>query len=210
MEGPAVNEVGLTMVVDPRWIVAVPENDDVAAEVARQLGEAPDGADGRHWVHLVEGVGELLRRSLDDGARWCGVWLATDATDDIVLTRAELRTLELSGPVTPEALAEELTVVHRDDEYVAELALVETLLGPAVRSRQVVAAGDDAHEVARYIWPREGHPLVLEAHCSRAGWLGLWGAQLEAMAQTIRPGADVPVGRLQMVEYVLGDEAVPS
>lgn len=205
-----MNEVGLTMVVDPRWIAAVPDADDPAIEVAHQMGEAPADGDADQWAHLVEVVAAVMRRSLTGGASWCGVWLGADATGAVVLTRAELRTLRLPGAVSPDDLLEELAVVHRDDEYVAELARVDTLLGPAVRVHQVVAMGAEVRDAARYIWPRDGDPLVLEAHCTHAGWLGLWGPQLEGMAQTARPAPDVPSGALRMVTYALGDEAVPS
>jgi hypothetical protein len=203
----------LSMVIDPRWVVAVPENDDLAAEVSRQLGPAPEGADENAWTSLRDYVAALLDRALADGCVWAGVWMTLDQTGELVLTRAELELATIDdaiddddATISVERLHDELVVSHRDDTYVAEIGLIATALGKAVSYRQIVAVDDDALvDAASISWVDGEQIVVLRAFCSAAGWAGVWYPQLEAMGQTLQRDP-TGIAALTMVAHVADDE----
>jgi hypothetical protein len=213
-----VNEVGLSMVVDPRWIVAVPENVDVAAEVARQLGPVPEGVEVDDWATLAAAVTSMLRSALDAGVRWSGVWFAVDQRGTLVLTRATLAVAAMAttvdGPLSVQQLFDETIVEHRDDDERAEIGMISTSLGTAVAHRQVVVVGDAGEDRALvgdhagFAWVADGCIVDLRAFCSEVGWAGVWYPQLEAMAQTLRVDPDASPTTLTMVAYVVDDESL--
>jgi hypothetical protein len=213
-----VNEAGLSMVIDPRWIVAVPENDDVHGEVARQLGPAPRDVDPVEWDSLGGAVTSMLRSALDGGALWTGVWFTVDQAGTLVLSRATLSTSASvtadGGPLSVEQLFDETVVLHRDDDYRAEIGMVSMSLGTAISHRQVVVVDDGGRDEVRLgdhaglTWVTADGIVEMRAFCTQVGWAGVWYPQLEAMAQTLRADAETKPGAVTMLAYVVDDGGV--
>jgi len=206
---PAVDAGGLTMMIDPRWIVAVPGN-DVDAEVELQLGPRPEGEPAESWGVLRRTTTGMLQRALDHGARWAGMCLIRDRDGSVVLVRAvvELRsTVHADAPVTIEQLHAELLDLHRDDDRASTVELVSTQLGETLRETAFAEFGvDGLGEIRAYYAIVPGAVLAVQCLASRVGWSQLWGPMLEAMVLSLHLDPRVPAGSLQMTMTTVGGD----
>ena len=200
-----MQESGLSLTIDPRWIVAVPQNDDIRAEVESQLGEPSDASDD-DWREILDDVTHLLTRAIEAGAMWSAVFLAQENDGRYMVARAAAEVEVHEQEVDIETLFEEIVTTHQQDEYQATIARIETRLGPAVSHRQVVSLDEDTLGEYRGFHIASGFSTVrVQAFSSGIGWAEVWGASLESMVLTLRWAPDVPVGQIQMQAYVMAN-----
>jgi hypothetical protein len=197
---------GLSLTIDPRWIVAVPQNKDVRTEAALQLGETPSTIAATDWAALTDDVAMMLSRALQTGAWWTGIFLAQENDGEYLLARAVLDCETQEAPVDIIQMYEELIVIHRDDDYQAIISIIETPLGKAVSHRQVINLGEETvGEYRGYHIPVEGGLVRVQAFSSGVGWAEVWGSSLESMVLTVRWADDVPAGQIAMQMYAMSE-----
>lgn len=202
-----MNEHGLRIVVDPRWVVAVPGN-DVVAEVARQFGT--DDADANDQsIEVARTSSSVLQTAIDDGVWWAGV-LAIGEGDEVVIVRA---TLDWSGPAEEPISAQDIfdvvSVEGRDADQIVEIELIQSQLGEAVRHRQVLIYSDgNVGDYLGFSCPYDGGVLAMRVFSTVSGWASVFSPMIEAMFLSIRSDTDVPPGVVQMVSFELAGESL--
>lgn len=197
---------GLSLTIDPRWIVAVPENADVSAEVARQLGEPPTNFEAEQWTALTGDVAVMLTRALEAGAWWSGIFLAQENDGEYLLARAVIEHEQLDEAAGLDQIYEELIAIHREDDYQAVISIIETRLGRAVSHRQVIDFDEETvGEYRGYHIPVDGGIVRVQAFSSGVGWAEVWGSSLESMVLTLRWSDEIPAAQVGMQMYVLAE-----
>lgn len=199
-----MNEQGLRIIVDPRWIVAVPGN-DISDEVATQLGTDRRDPDASHLADMIAGV---LQSALDGQTWWAAAWAMSEG-DELVVVRASL---EWSGPadepVTADDIYDVLSLDARTADHLVELTVVDSRLGAAVRHRQILVYSDGV--VGDYLGfsvPFAGGVLSMRAFSTATGWAGLFGPMVEEMFLSLRPDPESAPGTVTMVAFVTVGEA---
>lgn len=201
-----MNEHGLRIISDPRWVVALP-GQDVAAEVTRQMGVvgAEDVSDGSSVQEAVVGV---LQGAIDDNAWWAAA-LVLDEGGDAIVVRSSLEWAGASDAgssddsMTADTIYDMLAEDSRDADYVTHLDLVSTRLGTAVRHQMIVPYGDGTlGDYLGFSLPYAGGVLAMRTFSTATGWIDFFAPMVDSMLLSLIPDEDRSFGDVTLVSYV--------